>query len=237
MEKHNPIGDALSVTTSSVSSLKMSRNEITSLCSKAARGAGMSWGLAEEAGQAAAWLTARGLPGPEDLASHLSVAAGQSWENVCPQVSPGNWTTRTGTPLCPIALGATLSDFASTPERPLSGDGIKTGPVSHPLLVLPFLASAAAGLNTGITLSSDIGSVAVDGTGKLFGDIRHLQGRSELELRVRQETNLAQGEYQPIAGSVGVKAIEKLNDLALKTTVPPSERSREGAGAGKSDND
>ena len=33
-----------------------SLNEIESLCKKAARGAGMSWGLAEEAGKAAKWL-------------------------------------------------------------------------------------------------------------------------------------------------------------------------------------
>ena len=34
----------------------LSCNEAASLCMKAARGAGMSWGMAEEAGFAAAWL-------------------------------------------------------------------------------------------------------------------------------------------------------------------------------------
>ena len=41
-------------------SASLSRNEVASLCMKAARGAGMSWGLAEEAGFAAAWLVQHG---------------------------------------------------------------------------------------------------------------------------------------------------------------------------------
>ena len=45
-----------------------SLNEIESLCKKAARGAGLSWGLAEEAGKAARWLSAHGLDGPGVLA-------------------------------------------------------------------------------------------------------------------------------------------------------------------------
>ena len=44
-----------------------SLNEIDSLCQKAARGAGLDWGLAEEAGFAAAWLAARGADGAAAL--------------------------------------------------------------------------------------------------------------------------------------------------------------------------
>ena len=39
----------------------LSCNEAASLCMKAARGAGMSWGMAEEAGFAAAWLVSHGI--------------------------------------------------------------------------------------------------------------------------------------------------------------------------------
>ncbi|MEF9603350.1 DUF3726 domain-containing protein, partial [Paracoccus sp. PXZ] len=41
----------------------LSRNETEALCLKAARGAGMSWGLAEEAAFAAGWLGAHGIDG------------------------------------------------------------------------------------------------------------------------------------------------------------------------------
>ena len=46
-----------------------SLNEIETLSRKAARGAGLSWGLAEEAGKATRWLAAAGLPGPQVLAA------------------------------------------------------------------------------------------------------------------------------------------------------------------------
>ena len=50
----------------------VSLNEIESLALKAARGAGMSWGLAEEAAVAASWLAARSLPWAETLADLLA---------------------------------------------------------------------------------------------------------------------------------------------------------------------
>ena len=43
--------------------MTFSLNEIEAIGKRAARGAGLPWGLAEEAGKAARWLTARGLPG------------------------------------------------------------------------------------------------------------------------------------------------------------------------------
>jgi hypothetical protein len=42
--------------------IDLSLSELRSLVTKAARGAGMSWGLAEEAGWAAEWLARRGMP-------------------------------------------------------------------------------------------------------------------------------------------------------------------------------
>ena len=49
--------------------------EIDAMGRKAARGAGLPWGLAEEAGRAARHLAAWGLPGPEALAALVAAAA------------------------------------------------------------------------------------------------------------------------------------------------------------------
>lgn len=43
--------------------VKLSLGEVEALCKKAARGAGLPWGLAEEAGFAARWLSAHGFDG------------------------------------------------------------------------------------------------------------------------------------------------------------------------------
>lgn len=89
--------------------------EISALCAKAARGAGMSWGLAEEAGWAVRWLSRAGLPGADCLSLALTDNDG----------------------LCPVTLGVAVAD---TGQFSL----IETaGLVSEPLLVLPFLSRLA----------------------------------------------------------------------------------------------
>ena len=135
-------GDTLPLITDAQSAY-LSCNEVSALCMKAARGAGMSWGLAEEAGFAAAWLVQHGVDGPEYLYRHLVQAQGQSWQSLCPTVTPGDWQAPAGHALCPIALGATLCDYASLPEGVGVGCSDKIGPVDHPVLLIPFLVSCA----------------------------------------------------------------------------------------------
>lgn len=57
--------------------VKLSLGEVEALCKKAARGAGLPWGLAEEAGFAARWLSAHGLDGAGLLLADLE-AGGQT---------------------------------------------------------------------------------------------------------------------------------------------------------------
>ena len=52
--------------------MSWSLGETGALALKAARGAGMTWGLAEEASEAVVWLQARGLPGVSALCRYLS---------------------------------------------------------------------------------------------------------------------------------------------------------------------
>jgi hypothetical protein len=64
--------------------MTFSLNEVEAMGKRAARGAGRDWGIAEEAGKAARWLTARGLPGPELLAELLTRNEGKSYEELAP---------------------------------------------------------------------------------------------------------------------------------------------------------
>ena len=52
-----------------------SLSEIDALCKKATRGAGYSWGMAEEVGKAVRWLSAYGFSGPSILSKHLELVA------------------------------------------------------------------------------------------------------------------------------------------------------------------
>ncbi len=95
--------------------MSWSLGEITALCTKAARGAGKPWGLAEEAGWAVRWLAERGLPGPEAFAAYLSSREGP----------------------CPVTVGASMADTGAI--------GLMTdaGAIAEPLLLVPFLSRLA----------------------------------------------------------------------------------------------
>ena len=109
----------------------VSRNEIESLALKAARGAGMSWGLAEEASVAAGWLAARDLPWADTLVDVLAQAHTTSTPQIVGHVIA---PSRPGTRLCPIMTGALLSDLGP----PTSAMEVRD--VLAPVWLAPFLA-------------------------------------------------------------------------------------------------
>ena len=109
-----------------------SLSEIDATCKKAARGAGFSWGYAEETGKAARWLAAHQLPGVALLAEYLTLQ----------QKNPEDYQGSTAR--CPLLTGAMLCD---------SGHGemetsVVFEHVVYPLLLLPYLTqlSKAAGV-------------------------------------------------------------------------------------------
>lgn len=122
-----------------------SLNEIEAETKKAIRGAGLSWGLAEEGAKAARWLAARAIdpmPALMDILDRHDHGANISTAITLSQA--GRWEARD--PMCPIVLGATLSDRADL----LIASPFVAGPVARPLLVIPFAARAAAMLKHGL---------------------------------------------------------------------------------------
>lgn len=217
----------------------LSRNEVAALCMKAARGAGMSWGMAEEAGFAAAWLVTHGIDGPEHLCAHLQEAQGREWPQLCPKVTPGNWRSATGSPLCPIVLGATLCDYAAQPEGPVAECSIGLGAVDHPILLLPFLATIAQSNGILITLTWAEGSVCMgqDATWLAAATAALSDRDMALSLSARQGAAQAPLALSPPQVTCKTATIAALNTLAMRTTVPASEASRAGAGSSLGDND
>ena len=229
--------------------LRLSRNEVESVCAKAARGAGMSWGLAEEAGYAAGWLVAHGFDGAGALARHLRHAQGKSWQDICPVVEPGEWLTKTaGQPLCPIALGATLSDHLGADSELLSGSGLRVGEVSSPGLLLPFVAMAVEACSNSICVRLEHDVVCIEASGTISGNVMSLlaaectaliifvdeqTARDDLPLHVNRSTS----PTSELIASVDSNALNFLHELSMRTTVPSSAASRARAGAVGSDND
>lgn len=213
---------------------RLSCNEAEMLCLKAARGAGMSWGLAEEAGYAARWLYARGIDGPGALLAHLDWAAGRLWDAVRP-VAAGDLRAHDGGLLCPIALGTAISDTAALGE---AGASAVTGPVHRPVLVLPFLHAIARGSGRTMALAWAGHRVTVGPDGDVWGDVAPLSALERAELELCHGAGAEKEPPRPDrAAPLSTRTLSRLDDYAMETTVPASASSRADAGSASGDND
>ncbi len=210
--------------------LSWSLGEAQSLAIKAARGAGYPWGMAEEAGYALRWLSARGLPGAAALATLLATMNGDRPPPPDP-AAPG-WNPGPGA-LCPLALGAALAD-----DMTAVGASTLLGPVRCPLLLVPFVARLSP--DDGLVLEWEAAGIAFS-TGQVAAvgaPSALLASESILVLRPG-----ALAEAIPLGATSRVPAeaaqeIEVLTRLAKRTYAPATEKSRlTGAGARNIDDD
>ncbi|SLN32364.1 hypothetical protein PEL8287_01530 [Roseovarius litorisediminis] len=218
--------------------MNWSLNEIESLAKKAARGSGLCWGLAEEAGKATRWLCAMGYPGADMLAGLLEQNDGIAYELLRPQdTSAANWTTA-GSSLCPLITGAALCDLAADLA---SGREITLGHTSCPLLLYPYVAAAADMTGAALSLSWP-GAVLTRCQGLSFVDA---DTDADLLIPAAESVSVAVSAEQRGAslrrvyrGNVGAQSADKLGFFANRTYAPDTPESRlAGAGAGLSDND
>ena len=126
--------------------------EVEALSKKAAKGAGYSWGQAEDAARAVRWLEARGLEGAAALAAVLE------------QKDAGLADTA-----CPILRGISVSDGMS-PASELAGDS----EIVSPILLLPFADWAGESLDLGVEVGpEEVRSHTSGDTMKALGAFAH----------------------------------------------------------------
>ena len=201
--------------------------ELKALATKAARGAGFSWSLAEEAGYATQWLESHGVAGISHLANYLLwVDANGLLE--APVDMLGS-TADEQSLKCPIALGCLLTDT----QRVTNESSVR---VRQPALLLPFLGLIAGEQ----TIVCKINGVSV--TVCANGIDRNALEIPELSL-VEALLSWDQQSVQPKCvtksrASDDTDSIHTLLRLTDKTYAPATEASRMGgAGAGTTDND
>ena len=118
--------------------MSWSLGDTGALALKATRGAGMTWGLAEEASEAVVWLQARGLPGVSALCCYLS------WYKLQKSLFP-KWTGMLNEdntiPYCPFIIGTAISDGAIKIPTSLNTE-MSLGLIRQPLLLLPFVSKS-----------------------------------------------------------------------------------------------
>ena len=216
-----------------------SLNEVEIYGRRAARGAGMPWGLAEEAGKASRWLAERGLPGVALLARLLEANDGRSYQDMAPVIANGQWQASNGA-LCPVCTGAALSDHV---DLLVSGNPISFSKLDYPLLLAPFLDCSwhrgdlcfqLRWADTRLLVFAE--SLAIE-SGQ---DAAHLVDNVDEVTVTACSKNDAGRVFRPRLGGVRIsRAVwRQIEALAKRTYVPASEESRaRGAGAGRTDND
>ena len=226
-EWNDPTRDGFKLPTTGA--VQLSCNEVEALCLKAARGAGLSWGLAEEAGLAARWLYSRGIDGPGALLAHLDQVSERSLPLV---LVDGELRARDEGLLCPIAVGVALSDFAATGR-----DCVRAERVDRPLLVLPFVHQIAHVSDGPMSLNWRGGSVSVSAAGEIAGDLAELAAADRAEVAIAPGTGPFQATADPDGVSVtATDTLTRLDAYAMLTTVPASAASRTDAGSADGDN-
>ncbi|CRL12036.1 MAG: DUF3726 domain-containing protein [Phaeobacter italicus] len=213
-----------------------SLNEIEAMSKRAARGAGLSWGLAEEAAKGTRWLSSFGFPGTELLAELLNLNDRIPAIDVSPVSLRAEVWHAPARRMSPLIAGASLSDCAA---RLLERGKITMENVSLPLLAVPFMGGAALRLGLPVAAEWEGARLATDGK-------RLCVQASPEALRLRQASTLVfsapaemTGQQEPLLrAEVCEDSWSQLEKFAHRTFAPATEESRlKGAGAGVSDND
>lgn len=190
--------------------IDMAHSELRSLVTKAARGVGMEWGLAEEAGWAAGWLATRGLPAA-DFASE--------WFGSDQALAAS-----------PVAFGVGLADRLTAANELPRNVAVPDG-LMAPMYLLPFLhliaekhgAVELVGLHgTAVRVTPDGGfSFGVDWSDRTQGWMLRAVHAEPSRSRVL----------------AAARILETLEKVALRGTVPATASSRLNAGPAALDND
>lgn len=181
-------------------------SEITTTCTKAVRGAGCPWGMAEEAGLAARLLSAHGLPGAEAVADLLATPRS------CP------CSNAEGAPACGLAEMVALLDAPPTTDLSLDD-------TAAPLLLLGFaLAEGGYWDLRWPGGAARCGPAGVSLCGELPGPIARVDLARSIEA---EDMRPADWRSRPVKeGAWGA-----LEDLAAQLLVPETTQSR-ASGAG-----
>ena len=209
--------------------MSWSLGEIAALATKAARGSGMDWGLADEAGYAVKWLQRRQLPGVAALCRYLS------WRQAGEITIWPDDTARDGH-YCPIATGAAYGDG-------VFGDDVQFARVRTPLLLIPFISLRAANTPVCLSMENAVFVLTQYKLGYSKNDTAILMDSSACQIYAASDDELPAmitiaNDAIPRVPVTASACITVLNSFAKNTYAPATESSRlAGAGAGLNDND
>ena len=209
----------------------VSFGEIESTALLAARGAGWSWGIAEDAGKSARWLARYGINWLPSFLAMLREKQTAADFDVDGQVV----RARTTSDLMPLLVGAYISDGGL--KLPILINNVR-----FPVWLLPFAALSSRQTRESVEMQWSEANVVLLPNGEPVFEAVRTRSFSDDRTDVRLTSKHIVNRRQPNEVSRGVQIDEgdwaKLEQFAHQTYVPASESSRKrGAGAGLADSD
>ena len=214
-----------------------SNKELRTLAARAAKGAYMPWGLAEDAAASLAWLERHDISAIRPFVDLLTANDGKDAAQLAPVFGRDETGLRKRARICPIMAGAYLSDLKGANL----GDGsLAIENVNSPVLLAPFLVWVARDL--GRSLWIEWGKVLAHVGGEA---VEIVSGREELELSMRQDVAISFAPGVPELTRAIRPRTEISNDNRLmlerfvqRTLLPESDLSRaSGAGGARIDDE
>tara|TARA_Y100001970_G_scaffold139895_1_gene172203 strand:- start:1318 stop:1929 length:612 start_codon:yes stop_codon:yes gene_type:complete len=199
-------------------------SEIDTTSKRATRGAGFSWGIAEEVGKNMRLLELYGLPGIKNLNKFLKDYKKKQFQKIT-LISENNNPNKN--PFCPITLGTNFMDQVNFLDKK---NNIQVSDLAFPILFIPFASRASEIIGKRIFLKIE---------------------EKEFLLNLNQSiySNYLKNEILEIGNKVNISFIENNNSfnenewkeiykLSENTFVEETESLKIGAaGAGLTDND
>ena len=124
-------------------------SEIDTTSKRATRGAGFSWGIAEEVGKNMRLLELFGLPGIKNLNKFLKDYKEKQFQKIT-LISETNYASKN--PFCPITLGTNFIDQVNLLDKKLN---IQISNLAFPILFIPFVSRASEIVGKKIFLKVD----------------------------------------------------------------------------------
>ncbi|WP_171103236.1 MULTISPECIES: DUF3726 domain-containing protein [unclassified Ruegeria] len=213
-----------------------SLNEIETMSKRAARGAGLPWGLAEEAGKTTRWLSAYGFPGVNLLVDLLEMHDALPILDVSPvSLEAETWSAPIGR-MSPLIANASVSDCAA---RLLSRGTITLENVDLPLLAVPSIGAVASTLGVSVVVEWQNARLVADGSAICVeGDPKALEARHAAKMVFSIPAELKHRQEPMLRARLSDRSWSKLSAFAHRTYAPATEESRQlGAGSSRNDND
>ena len=222
--------------------MSLSLGQIEATARKAVRGAGICWGLADDAGRAVRRLEMAGLPATRWLVALLDRLDHRDVETSGLRIGKGGWHHPSGK-LSPLVAGPNLGDWILAPREERQQARLHLEGVVCPALLAGYASIAVLLCRQPVLLGWDDADIGI------FPDHLRIHGEPDsigptrVVVQTGRETSGMEKDYhrtvfRTAAREVDPCTLDVLESLAYHTYVEASESSRlSGAGAGLSDND